>query len=226
MPGTPGFIRKLTGPTAWSSVSVASKTKRSSPSAPRFAGEREAQAERPVAVAVGIDRVGEAVRPVGEGLGELPAHEAPRPGEELVERVPERVGAEARDDLLDAPDAELDAAQERPHVAEALVGEARVAVEDGERRLVRPPSLDQPRRRNDNAFLEDVGGVGADGARPQASDVGEMGPGHHECRAPPLVEDGGDQDLGRSSARRRRASRSSRCTSRRRPAAWSPAGRP
>ena len=34
MPGTPGFIRKFTGPTAWSSVSLPSSTKRSEPSAP------------------------------------------------------------------------------------------------------------------------------------------------------------------------------------------------
>ena len=127
MPGTPGFISKLTGPGAWSSLSVASNMNRSSPSGPLLAREREADAERPVAVAVGVDRVGEAVRAVVESLGEARAHQRARARESwrsasATTSAPKRatISSTRRTPSLDA----AISARMSPH---ALVGEARIA---------------------------------------------------------------------------------------------------
>ena len=84
---------------------------------PALARQREAQMERTVAVAVGVDRVGEAVRAVVEGLGEPRAHQLARAREQLAQRIGHDVGAEAADDLLDALHADLRARHQRPHVA-------------------------------------------------------------------------------------------------------------
>ena len=68
-------------------------------------------------------------------------------------------------------------------------------MEDLEGRVVDGAGRDQAGGRDDDAFLEDVGGVGADGAGAEAADVGEMGPAHDEGDAFAAVEDGGEEDL-------------------------------
>ncbi len=158
-------------------------------------GQREADAEGTVAMAVAVDGVGEPMRADREGLGELLAHQAARARQKLRQRVLDGVGVEAGEDVGHPLHTELDACHQRAHVAPALVGIARVAVEDLQHRLVGAPRLDQLRRRDDDALLEDVGGVGADRAWPQPPDIGEMRPAHHEGATPPLVEDGRDQHL-------------------------------
>jgi hypothetical protein len=144
--------------------------------------------ERAVAMAVGIDRIGETVRAVVEGLGELGAHQSARARHELAQPVGQHIGAEAAGDLLDALHAERRARHQRPHVAHVLLGEARIAEEDLQRPLVGDAGVHQLGRRDDDAFLEDVGGVGADRAGAQAADVGEMRPAHDEAAAPAVVE--------------------------------------
>jgi hypothetical protein len=97
---------------------------------PALARQRQAQMERAVAVAVGVDRIGETVRTVVEGLGELRAHQGAGACHELAQAVGQHVGAEARRDLLDALHAQRRARHQRPHVADVLLGEARIAEED------------------------------------------------------------------------------------------------
>ena len=62
--------------------------------------QRQTDMERPVAVAVGVDRIGEAMRADGECLAQPPPHQFARAGEQLGERVGHHVRAEALQDLL------------------------------------------------------------------------------------------------------------------------------
>ena len=107
-------------------------------------GQREADLERTVAMTVGVDGIREAVRSVVEGLCKPGAHQAARAGQQLRKRVGDHVRSEAIEDLADAFDAQLDARHQRAHVAVALIGETRVAVEDGESGLVHLPCIDHP----------------------------------------------------------------------------------
>ncbi len=161
-----------------------------------LAGQREAHLERAVAVAVGVDRVGEAVRAVGEGFGELGAHQPPRAGEQLrqARRRPHPAPKRSRiSPTRFTPSSTLAiSARMSPWLC---AGKARVAMEDRQRRLVGHALVDQLRRRDDDAFLKDVGGVGADRAGAHAADVGEMRPAHHEGAAPAVLEDRRQQHL-------------------------------
>ena len=159
------------------------------------AGEGEADAERAVAVAIGIDAVGEAVRARCEDLPQPAADEGFGAGQQLAQRVGEDGGAEAGDDLRHTTDAQQHAGHERAGVAPALRGVAGVAVEDLQRRLVHHALGDQAGRRDHDAFLEDVGRVGADRSGAQAADIGEVRPAHDEGAQCAAVEDGGEEHL-------------------------------
>ena len=146
-------------------------------------------------MAVAVDGVREAVRAVRKRFGELGAHKLARALQQLCQGVVNDIGAEARNDLADALHAKFDAADESAEIAAALVWKARVAVEDRQCGLVGHPRIDELRRRDDDAFLVDVGRVGADRAGPDAADVGEMRPAHHKRATSAVVEDGCDQHL-------------------------------
>ncbi len=135
-------------------------------------------------MAVAVDGVGEAVGAIGKGLGQPVAHQPAGAGKQLRQRIGDDIRAEALEDLGDAGGAELDARHQRGHVADALVGKARVAVEDGERRLVGPAGVDQLGRRDDDAFLENLRRIRADRAGVQAADIGEVRPAHDEAAKP------------------------------------------
>ena len=88
----------------------------------------------------------------------------------------DRVGAEAVEQLQHAALAEPAAGQHRADVAPEDVGEARVAQEDAERLVVQHALAVDAHGRDDDALVEDLGGVGRDAARPHAADVPEVAP--------------------------------------------------
>ena len=101
----------------------------------------------------------------------------------------------ALNDLTHARRAQMHRGHQRRHVAFALGGKARIAMENGQGHLVDHARIDQLGRRDDNAFLVDRGGIGADRAGMQTADIGKMGPAHHEGTEPVAVKDQGQQDL-------------------------------
>ena len=161
-----------------------------------LARQRQPEMERAVAVAVGIDRVGEAMRAVVEGLGEPGAHQLARARQQLAQRV----GHAHR--RRSAPT--ISSMRFTPSAALAISARMSPTFCSGKRELrkkifsvaslVTPASIELGRR-DDDAFLEDVRGVGADRAGAHAADVGEMRPAHDEAAAPAVVEDRRQQHL-------------------------------
>ena len=102
--------------------------------------------------------------------------------------------AEAIEQLQHAPLAELAAGQDRADVAPEDVGEAGVAQEDAERLVVEHALAVDADRRDDDALVEDLGGVGRDAARAHAADVPEVAPGLREGDELAAVEDRRGED--------------------------------
>ena len=97
---------------------------------------------------------------------------------------------EAIEQLQHAALAQPAAGQHRADVAPEDVGEARVAQEDAERLVVQHALAIDADGRDDDALVEDLGGVGRDAARAHAADVPEVAPGLREGDEPAAVEDG------------------------------------
>ena len=170
--------------------------KRSLAVGPALARQREPDVERAVAVAVGVDRIGEAVRAVVEGLGELGAHQRCACARASWRSASATTSAPKR--------ATISSMRFTPSAALAISARMSPTFCSGKRELRKKilsvaslvvPGVDQLGRRDDDAFLEDVGGVGADRAGAQAADVGEMRPAHDEAAAPAVMEHRRQQHL-------------------------------
>ena len=130
--------------------------------------------------AVVLDHVLEAVLAVGE-RGELGAHPALRVVHEVLAGAGEDLAAVFLDDLDDAGDAQVDAADHRPQIAVVLARRAAV----GEQQLpdlvdvlARLLDLD---RRHAQALVEDLGRLAAEGARHHAADLGDVADADREA---------------------------------------------
>src|SRR5690348_2220147 len=151
--------------------------------------------ERPVAMTVGIDRIAESMRADRKRLTQPRAHQFPRASKELREGVSHHIGSKSLQQLSYAPHAKLHRRHQRAGITTTLPGVARVAVKDLQRCFIHHAAIYQLGWRDDDAFLKDVGGIRADGSRPQPADVRKMRPPHDERGASPTVKDWRQKNL-------------------------------
>ena len=154
----------------------------------------------PIVDPVVVEPVGEGVGPVGNGL-DLPAGERLRAGEQLVDVGQHRGGAVAGEQLAQARAAQPPRRDLRHEVAREGVGEPHVAPEETEQVLVERPRAEELRRRDDDALLEQLRGVGGDAARGAAAHVLVVAHGAGEGHRAPLGEHRhGQGDVGKMGA--------------------------
>ena len=155
--------------------------------------------DRPVRDAVVVEPVGEDVVAVGDAADGL--------AQELLGIIldeagigPDLPGSEPGHGLLEPRPADLVCGHLGQQVAPALVGRPDVGEQEVEDVLVQPAAGIELERRDDQAFLEELGGQGH-GARGHAADVGVVGPIGDEESQPAADEDGGDAgDVGQVGA--------------------------
>jgi hypothetical protein len=148
----------------------------------------DADPDGPVRDTVVVEVVGERVDAGGDGPQRLT--------EELFRVILDEPGveadlglAEAGHGLLETEPPDLVSRDLGQKVAPALVGGPDVGQEQVEDALVQPATGIEFQRRDDQAFLEKLGGQGH-GSRGHAADVGVVGPVGHEEAEPAAQEDG------------------------------------
>ena len=158
-------------------------------------GQREPDMQRAGAMAIAVDRIGETMGANRERFAELAAHQSLRAAQQLAQRVLEHAGGETLDHLLHPTHAEIDTRHQRARIAAAGRRIAGVAIENFQGGGVGDTAVDQFRWRDDDAFLEDVSGVGRDRTGTQAANIGEVRPPHDEGATASGVEDRSQEHL-------------------------------
>ena len=142
----------------------------------------EADLERAVALAVGLDLVGELVAAWREGAAQPRAHDALGLLVQALEGVEHQRAAEAAEQVEDATLAQPHRGGEGARVALEQQREAGIADEEAEDLLVEHAFAIEAHRRDHQPFLEHLGRGRRHRARPGAADVVEMRPGLRERR--------------------------------------------